>query len=126
MLFRSSDVPGFKGEDKEKGELGKGPQICFFDSGMIPNLKLRDFMVDLAEKLKIPYQISLLEGGSTDGAPIHKHGAGVPTVYIGIATRYIHSHAGILHSDDYVNGVKLITEAVKRMDAKTVASFQPQ
>ena len=83
-------------------------------------------MVDLAETLKIPYQISLLEGGATDGAPIHKHGIGVPTVYIGIPTRYIHSHAGILHSDDYENGVKLIVKAVKRMDAKTVASFQPK
>ena len=99
----ASDTPGFKKEDKEKGTLGKGPQICFLDGGMIPNLRLRDFLVDLTEEKKIPYQISMLQRGATDGRPIHLHGIGVPTVYIGIATRYIHSHAGILHADDYDN-----------------------
>ena len=121
----ASDTPGWKGEDKEKGTLGKGPQICFLDGGMIPNLRLRDFFVDLAEEKKIPYQISMLERGATDGRPIHLHGIGVPTVYIGIATRYIHSHAGILHADDYDNAVRLITEAVKRLDAKTVRRLCP-
>ena len=121
----ASDVPGFKPEDKDKGTLGDGPQICFLDSGMIPNLKLRDFLVDLAEKEKIPYQISMLEGGATDGRPIHLHGIGVPTVYIGIATRYIHSHAGILHADDYDNAVKLLVAAIRKLDAKTVKSLCP-
>ena len=121
----ASDTPGFPKEDKEKGTLGKGPQICFLDGGMIPNLKLRDFLVDLAEEKKIPYQISMLTGGATDGRPIHMHGLGVPTVYIGIATRYIHSHAGILHTDDYDNAIRLIVEAVKRLDAKTVRTFYP-
>jgi endoglucanase len=121
----ASDVPGFKGEDRDKGVLGKGPQICFLDAGMIPNLKLRDFLVDLAEEEKIPYQISMLERGATDGRPIHLHGIGVPTVYIGLATRYIHSHAGIIHADDYTNAVKLMVEAVKRLDAKTVAALTP-
>jgi endoglucanase len=121
----ASDIPGAKAEDKDKGTLGKGPQICFLDAGMIPNLKLRDFLVDLAEDRKIPYQISMLERGATDGRPIHLHGRGVPCVYIGIPTRYIHSHAGILHADDYDNGVKLLVEAIKRLDANTVAALRP-
>ncbi len=121
----ASDTPGWKAEDKEKGTLGKGPQICFLDAGMIPNLKLRDFLVDLAEEKKIPYQISMLERGATDGRPIHIHGIGVPTVYIGVATRYIHSHAGIIHADDYDNAVRLVVEAVKRLDAKVVESLCP-
>jgi len=121
----ASDTPGCKPEDKEKGILGKGPQICFLDGGMIPNLKLRDFLVDLAEDKKIPYQIAMLQRGATDGRPIHIHGLGVPTVYLGVPTRYIHAHAGILHADDYDNAVKLVAEAVKRLDAKTVRSFCP-
>jgi putative aminopeptidase FrvX len=121
----ASDTPGCAKEDKEKGTLGKGPQICFLDGGMIPNLKLRDFLVDVAEQQKIPYQISMLERGATDGHRIHLHHIGVPTVYIGVATRYIHSHAGILHADDYDNTVKLIVEAVKRLDAARVRTFYP-
>ena len=121
----ASDGPEAKPEVRDRGTLGKGPQICFLDGGMIPNLKLRDFLVDLAEEMKIPYQISMLERGTTDGRPIHLHKSGVPTVYIGIATRYIHSHAGIFHADDYDNALRLIVEAVKRMDRGTVSSFHP-
>ena len=45
---------------------------------------------------------------------------GVPSLSIGIATRYIHSHAGILHRDDYENTVKLIVEVIKKLDRDTV------
>jgi putative aminopeptidase FrvX len=121
----ASDTPGWKPEDKERGTLGQGVQICFLDGGMIPNLKLRDFLVDLAEECRIPYQISMLERGATDGRPIHIHGIGVPTVYLGIATRYIHSHAGIFHADDYDAAVRLVVEAVQRLDAKAVAALCP-
>jgi putative aminopeptidase FrvX len=49
--------------------------------------------------------------------------AGVPSIYLGIATRYIHSHTGIIHRGDFENLVKLILEMVKKLDRKTVASF---
>ncbi|WP_199874250.1 hypothetical protein [Paraclostridium bifermentans] len=35
---------------------------------------------------------------------------------IGIPTRYIHSHASIIHKDDYDNTVKLISEFIKRLN----------
>ena len=59
-------------------------------------------------------------GGATDGGAVHLHQAGVPTLYLGVPTRYIHSHAAIMHTDDYDNAVKLIVELVKKLDAKTV------
>ena len=93
------------------------------DAGMIAHRRLRDFVIKVAEDRKIPYQLSLLEGGATDGRPIHIHGTGVPTVFIGVPVRYIHCHAGIVHADDYDNTVKLMVEAVKRLDASTVASL---
>lgn len=39
---------------------------------------------------------------------------------ITIATRYIHSHAAMLHRDDYENAVKLIVEVIKRLDKDAV------
>ena len=51
---------------------------------------------------------------------IHITANGVPSLSIGIATRYIHSHAGILHRDDYENTVKLIVEVIKKLDRKAV------
>ena len=47
-------------------------------------------------------------------------GNGVPSLAICIPTRYIHSHAGILHRDDYENTVKLIVEVIKKLDRDTV------
>ena len=38
---------------------------------MIPNLKLKDLVVGLAEKNKIPYQYGSLKRGATDGGVIH-------------------------------------------------------
>jgi putative aminopeptidase FrvX len=47
----------------------------------------------------------------------------VPSLVIGVATRYIHSHIGIIHRADYDNAVNLVTEIVKVLDARKVASL---
>jgi len=116
----AQDVPG---GEKGVGVLGKGPQITIYDRGMIPNLALRDLIINTAEKSRIPYQIQSLEGGGTDGGPIHISAQGVPCIYLGVPTRYIHCHSGIIHKADYDNTVRLITEVVLKLDAKTVAGF---
>jgi len=114
------DVPG---GEKGLGVLGKGPIITIYDRGMIPNLKLRDFIIDVADEKKVPYQLEAVEGGMTDGGPIHIHAEGVPCIYLGVPARYIHSHCGIIHRQDYENAIKLITEAVLRLDDKQVRKF---
>jgi endoglucanase len=118
----AGDMPGIEPHEVQ-GKLGGGPILYVLDAGMIAHRRLRDFVIKVAEDRKIPYQLSLLEGGATDGRPIHIHGTGVPTVFIGVPVRYIHCHAGIVHADDYDNTVKLMVEAVKRLDASTVASL---
>jgi putative aminopeptidase FrvX len=102
------------------GKLGSGPSITVFDGSMIPNRKLRDLVVDIAEECKIPFHFAALDRGGTDGGRIHISRAGVPTLYVGAATRYIHSHTSILHKGDFENLVKLLTEVIKRLDTKTV------
>jgi len=44
----------------------------------------------------------------------------VPSIYVGIATRYIHSHTSIMHRDDFDNLVKLLIAVIKKLDKKTV------
>lgn len=39
-------------------------------------------------------------------------------------TRYIHSHASILHLDDFEHAVRLMVEVVKRLDERTVAQIR--
>ena len=117
----AQDIPpeGFSKEEK----VGAGPAILIYDAGMIPNLKLRDLVVKTAEQKKIPHHLTYMERGATDGGRIHVGRIGVPSVVIGPPVRYIHSHNSILHRTDYDNTVKLITEVVKKLDARTVRSL---
>jgi endoglucanase len=118
----AGDVPDVKKEDAQ-GKLGKGPVIVIRDGSMIPNLRLRDFFVETAEELQIPYQFDLLDRGGTDSGAIHLHRRGVPSLVIAVPTRHIHSHAGIIHRDDYDQAVQLVTAVIKKLDAEKVASL---
>lgn len=116
----AGDIPGIKPE-QSRVKIGAGPSIILYDRGLIPNLKLRDLIIDTAAKQNIPLQISSYSvGGTTDGSKIHLHGVGVPTIVLGVPTRHIHSHGGIIHQSDYENGVKLLTAVVAQLDDDTV------
>lgn len=115
------DIPpdGFKRPEK----LGNGPSVLIYDAVMIPNLKLRDLVISTAEQKKIPFHLTYMERGGTDGGRIHMSRFGVPSVVIGPPIRYIHSHNGIMNRADYDNTVKLICELIKKLDKKTVDSL---
>jgi endoglucanase len=119
----AGDVPGIKSHQSSV-KLGAGPSILMYDRGMIPNLKLRDLLINTAAEQDIPIQISgYMAGGSTDGSVIHLHGTGVPAVVVGVPARHIHSHGSIIHRDDYENAVKWMTAVVAKLDADTVADL---
>ncbi|WP_050616804.1 M42 family metallopeptidase [Bacillus testis] len=115
----AGDTPGVT-EKEAMGKLGKGPGIVLYDASMVSHKGLRDFVTGVADEMNIPYQFDAMPGGGTDSGSIHVTANGVPALSITIATRYIHSHAAVLHRDDYENTVKLITEVIKRLDRETV------
>ena len=113
------DTPGTEGDEK----LGGGPLLTVYDATSIPNRGLFDLIVDTAKKLRIPLQFESIERGGTDAGRIHVTGQGVPTVSMGVPSRYIHSHVSIIDRRDFEMTVKLLVGLVKRLDAKTVAKF---
>ncbi|WP_417899373.1 M42 family metallopeptidase [Bacillus haimaensis] len=115
----AGDTPGVT-EKEALSKMGKGPQIILYDASMISHKGLRDFVTGVADEMDIPYQFDSVAGGGTDSGAIHLTAQGVPALSITIATRYIHSHAAMLHRDDYENAVKLIAEVIKRLDRETV------
>ncbi|MFX3623963.1 MAG: M42 family metallopeptidase [Ectobacillus sp.] len=115
----AGDTPGIS-EKEAQSKMGAGPQIILYDASIVSHKGLRDFVVNTADELSIPYQFDAIAGGGTDAGAIHVSMNGVPALSITIATRYIHSHAAMLHRDDYENAVKLIVEVIKRLDADTV------
>ncbi|SEA50633.1 endoglucanase [Thalassobacillus cyri] len=115
----AGDTPGVSDKDASS-KMGEGPQIILYDASMVSHKGLRDFVVDTADEKEIPYQFDAIAGGGTDSGAIHLTANGVPALSITIATRYIHSHAAMLHRDDFENAVKLIVEVIKKLDADTV------
>ena len=115
----AGDTPGVK-EQEADSKLGAGPQIILYDASMISHKGLRDLVIETADEKNIPYQYASIAGGGTDSGSIHLTANGVPSLSITIATRYIHSHAAILHRDDFENAVKLIVEVIKKLDQDKV------
>jgi putative aminopeptidase FrvX len=118
----ADDFPGIT-RDKPQGALGKGVQIRCFDPTMIGNVKLKDFVVDTAEKNSIPYQLAVRTGGGTDAGAIHLSGKGVPSIVLGVPVRYIHAPSGIMSSKDYESALKLLEKLVQSLSKEKVAGF---
>ncbi|MFG6148318.1 M42 family metallopeptidase [Halobacillus sp. B23F22_1] len=115
----AGDTPGVSDRDASS-KMGEGPQIILYDASMVSHKGLRDLVVDTADEHSIPYQFDSLAGGGTDSGAIHISHNGVPALSITVATRYIHSHAAMLHRDDFENAVRLIVEVIKGLDDKKV------
>lgn len=119
----AGDTPGISDKEADS-KLGEGPQIILYDASMVSHKGLRDFIVGTAKENDIPFQYASMSGGGTDSGSIHLTANGVPSLSITIATRYIHSHAAILHRDDFENAVKLIVAAIKKMDREKVKEIK--
>jgi putative aminopeptidase FrvX len=116
----SGDSPGSEGLVQK---MGKGVSISAGDGSMIPNPRLRKFVLEIAEEKDIKHQPAFLKAGGTDAGIIHLAGMGAPSLFLGIPTRYIHSHNGMLDFDDVENAVRLLIEVLQKLDEKAVASF---
>ncbi len=109
----ANDVPKVEEQDRV-AILGKGPAIKIMDgrmgSGLIANKQVVDLLRLAAEEKKIPYQMEVLPGGTTDASIIQLSREGVPSGAISIPTRYIHSPVEVLDVRDLHN-TALILEA---------------
>jgi endoglucanase len=108
----SGDTP--KGVRMEVS-LGKGPAIKVRDGGMLADPRLVRVMVETAEKAGIPYQMEVLEGGTTDARAMQLARAGVPAGCVSIPCRYVHSPSEMVDYRDVQNSVKLLVELLSKV-----------
>lgn len=119
----ASPANDMSGGKKEFGQLGKGALLRIFDRTMITHHGIRDFVLDTAVSHQIPYQYFVSQGG-TDAGSVHLSNHGVPSAVIGICSRYIHTHASIIHVDDYQAAKDLLIKLVKNTDQTTVDTIR--
>ena len=94
--------------------LGSGPAVKVRDGGMLSDPRVVTWMVDTAEKSKIPYQMEVLEAGTTDARAIQLTRAGVPASCISIPCRYIHAPSEMVDYNDVQNAVQLLLALLKQ------------
>src|SRR5690625_5119300 len=119
----ASPANDMSGDDKEFGQIGKGALLRIFDRTMITHKGMREFVLDTAETNNIPYQYFISQGG-TDAGRVHLSNDGVPSAVVGIASRYIHTLASIIHVDDYADVKELIVHLVQYTDENIVDPLQ--
>ena len=94
-------------------ELGKGPAVKVRDARMLADPRVIRLMVETAKKNNLPYQLEVLEGGSTDAAAIQLTRSGVPSGCISIPCRYVHHPSEMVDFDDVRHAVSLLTAIVE-------------
>jgi putative aminopeptidase FrvX len=95
-------------------KLGAGPCIKVMDSGMIAHPGVKALLIEAAEQKGIPYQLEVLNRGSTDAAAIQLARDGVPAGCVSIACRCVHTPSEIVDMEDVENAVKLLLAFVER------------
>ncbi|WP_438358029.1 M42 family metallopeptidase [Brevibacillus dissolubilis] len=116
----AGDIPGVS---DGFGKLGDGLLMRIMDRSMITHPGLRDLLIDTCEEEGIKYQFFVSSGG-TDAGQVHISNSGIPSAVIGIPSRYIHSHASIIHRDDYEAAKRLLTKVIRKLDRTTVDSLR--
>jgi endoglucanase len=89
--------------------LGKGPAIKVKDRGMLAHAGLKSLLVGVARAQGIPYQLEVLEAGTTDAMAMQMTREGVPAGVISIPTRYVHTPSEMVDLADVAHAVKLLT-----------------
>ena len=97
-------------------KLGQGPAIYLADSSTLGDPRIARHLMKTGEELSIPYQIRQPGGGGTDAGSIHKVRAGVPSISVSVPGRFAHTAAMVARRSDYENAVRLIWNALRRID----------
>lgn len=111
------DVTGTGDKPESKAvavELGKGPAVKVQDAWMIAHRRVRELLIAAAEAAGVPYQMEVMEGGTTDAAMMQTVRAGVPSGCLSIPCRYVHSPNELVDVDDVEGAVRVLLELLRR------------
>jgi putative aminopeptidase FrvX len=110
-ITASADTPE---APKMAMKLGAGPCIKVMDSGMLAHPGVKQLLIETAEANGIPYQLEVLQRGSTDAAAIQLARGGVAAGCVSLACRYYHTPSEMLDMEDVENTVALLLAVLRR------------
>lgn len=94
--------------------LGKGPAIKVKDSGMLAHVGVKNLLIETAQQARIPYQLEVLVGGTTDAMAMQTTREGIPAGVVSIPSRYVHTPSEMVDYNDVQNSVKLLVNLLSK------------
>lgn len=107
----SGDLPK---NEKLAVKLGAGAAIKVRDTGHIVPPALKNLMIRRAKEAGIPYQLEVLDLGTTDAAAIQTVATGVPSGAISIPCRYVHTTSETVDVNDIQASINLLVEVITK------------
>ena len=101
------DVVGAPGHGQST-IMGNGPALTVQDGLTLADRRFLDFLISVAEKHDIPFQMRRVRGGSNNFGSFHKVREGIIGGAISVPVRYIHAPTQLISLDDYNNALRLL------------------
>ena len=103
--------------------LKRGVMLRHFDRSMITSPRFMRFALDVAKKHGIQVQEAVRAGGGTNGGVVHNAHSGIPSVILGIPTRYAHSGIGYCSLNDFESAVSLALAIIEELNYDIIDNF---
>lgn len=124
IVFEGSPADdSFQNKDKAKGKLKGGVQLRALDASMVSNPRVLEYAKKIAREKNIPFQMIVREKGSTNAGKYHLTGVGIPSLVLGVPTRYAHTsycYASLLDTEAAIN---LAVECIKKINEEEIRKF---
>jgi len=108
-------------------DLGRGPVIRIFDwhpgtkLGMFTHPKIKERLLEVARKEKIPHQKDVLTSTYLDSSTAHLTAGGIPGGSICFPRRYSHSPVEVSYLNDMENGVRLLVAFIRSLEENPIS-----
>jgi len=95
-------------------KLGGGPCIKVMDGNMLAHPGVKNLLIETAEAQAIPYQLEVLDHGTTGASAIQLTRSGVPAGCVSIACRYSHTPSEMVDIGDVEHTVRLLLAVLEK------------
>lgn len=119
IVFEGSPSDDFYfSASQAQGKMKSGVQIRRMDKSYVSNPVFAGYAAELAEKYGIPYQETVIRGGSTNAGKISLTGKAVPVLVLGVPSRYVHTHYNFCAKKDLEAAVSLAVQVIRELDVE--------
>jgi tetrahedral aminopeptidase len=94
--------------------MGRGAAVKVQDSGMISHSGLNRLLIAAAQGAGVPYQLEVLQGGTTDARSMQVSRSGVPASCISVPSRYVHLPSQLIDRRDAEGAVSILSAFLSR------------